>query len=265
MRSIAGLVVLCLGLVACAGPSISRHLKQRLKIPAARTLEGETLPLLVYLPLGYHDLGRETERWPVVLFLHGTLAEGSEPSYIVRSGLPRMLEDGLEVPFIVAAPQLSHFAQKWRPRHVLATLDHLERRYRIDRDRVHLTGISAGGSTGWDVVKARPDLFASFVPVVAWASARGVERMRDVPVWAFQGRFDPFAPPPVVTGAIAAHRAAGGRARLTLITKGFHWIWRSVYERPDLWAWWAAQRRPPVGLAKGGCAAATPDLQQRRK
>lgn len=247
---IASLTLLLLLLAACSSGPIERHLQQTLEVPASPPRDGETLPILVYLPQGYDDPARAEERWPVVVFLHGIGAEGKDPRSVARSSLPNLLEEGMEVPFVVASPQLPSFAKKWRVRHVVAAIEHVARRYRIDRDRVHLTGVSAGASTGWDVVKQRPDLFASFVPLSSWASARGVQNMAHVPVWAFQGRIDPIAPPFVVQSALCAHRACGGSTRLTLLTRRVHWLSPHVYGRPDLWAWWASQSvggRPPPG------------------
>lgn len=243
MRRAIPLCLALLVLAGCAGTPLRRQLHQTLEVPAAGPREAETLPILVYLPRDYDAPERASERWPVVLYLHGLFAQGKDPRSVARSGLPHLLEKGKEVPFIVASPQLPSFAKKWRVRYVEAAIDHLDERYRIDRSRVHLTGVSAGGSTGWDVVKQRPDLFASYVPLCSWASGRGVGRMADVPVWAFQGRIDPFAPPFVVQGALRAHRACGGSTRLTLLTRRVHWLSPHVYGRPDLWAWWASLRR----------------------
>jgi poly(3-hydroxybutyrate) depolymerase len=252
MRS-AGCILGMLVLVACAGPPVRRHHLDCLEVAAPVAGPPETLPLLVHLP---RDYGAHPERrWPVLVFLHGIFVEGSDPDYMTRAGLPAMLEGDFDPPFIVASPQQRTLGATWRPRHFRALLRHLETRYRIDPARVHLTGVSLGATAGWEIVKDCPERIASFVPISGFGSVRGVERMREVPVWAFYGALDPFAPPLLAARAARAHCAVGGDTRITVLPFAMHWIQERVYGSPTLWAWWARTRRGGVNGPPLPCSA----------
>lgn len=228
---------------ACVGPSPRRHAVQAFASPRAPSRTARPLHLLVAVPQGYAAPARTAERWPLVLYLHGILAEGRDPASVTREGLPRALELGFSPPALVASPQLPAFAQKWTPEVVTAALDAVIARYRVDPDRVVLFGISSGASTGWEVLKALPDRFAGFVSLAGWSTTRGVERIRHVPVWGLYGALDFVAPAFVAARGVRSHLACGGRGRMTQLPWVSHWIPSSVYTSPALWAWILAQRR----------------------
>ena len=48
---------------------------------------------------------------------------------------------------------------------VLRAMDHVQRAYHVDEDRVHLTGLSMGGGGTWHIGLRYPDRFASISPV----------------------------------------------------------------------------------------------------
>jgi poly(3-hydroxybutyrate) depolymerase len=72
-------------------------------------------------------------------------------------------------------------------------------RYRIDADRVYVTGVSAGGGPSWTVPKDHPGVVAATVPVCPvqqlWpVTAMDAVEYRRVAVWAFHGFGDPMVP-----------------------------------------------------------------------
>ena len=70
---------------------------QRLATQIAKDVE---LDYLLYLP-------EETPATPppLLLFLHGVGERGSDVAKVKENGLPARLENGLELPFVVVAPQ----------------------------------------------------------------------------------------------------------------------------------------------------------------
>lgn len=235
----------CLILGGCAGPRVARHDVRSAELLRPCGHVARSLPLLVYRPPGYDDPARSDERWPLVLHLHGILAEGSDRDSVTRDGLPRLLEQGFSPPCIVVSPQLWTFAQTWEREVVTAALEEVLEEYRVDPDRVILMGLSAGATTGWTVVKERPDLFAGFVPVAGWITPGGVERAIDVPIWAVYGGLDFTAPAFAAARGVSAHHALGGATRVTILKGVSHWIPRRVWQWPALWDWILDQRRAP--------------------
>ncbi len=103
------------------------------------------LPYLLYLPDGYET---DKRQWPVLLFLHGSGSRGTELDSVKIDGPPKMIEEGYEFPFIVVSPQCP--AEEWWTADVLeAMLDEIIEIYRVDEDRVYVTGLSMGGTGTW--------------------------------------------------------------------------------------------------------------------
>lgn len=141
-------------------------------------------PYAVYIPKNFD----ETKNYPLVIFLHGAWSthrlglrrvfgkgnvQGTD--FIVPGHVP--LENDLEairywpelpdVEYIVAAPLARGTAgyQGIPEQDVYEMLDDVKSRFRIDEDRIYLTGLSmGGGGTTW-LGLTRPDIWAAIAPV----------------------------------------------------------------------------------------------------
>ena len=107
-------------------------------VRANRSTSG--LDYLVYLPDGYY---RSLERWPLILTLDGRGEAGLDIGFVRRQGLPRRIEENGGLPFVTVAPLSSDWA--WNVEALDALLDEVLKRYRVDLDRVFVTGNSIGG------------------------------------------------------------------------------------------------------------------------
>ena len=64
---------------------------------------------LLYLP---PDYGKDqAKKWPVILFLHGSGERGTDLNLVKLHGPPKVVEQGMDLPFIVVSPQCP--ADKW--------------------------------------------------------------------------------------------------------------------------------------------------------
>jgi predicted peptidase len=199
--------------------------------------------LYVGLPEGYDDPARAAERWPLLLYLPGMLSFGRDVARPLRGGPPNELEQGRRLPMVVVMPTTPTFLERWTPPLVLRLIDDACARYRIDPDRVYLSGVSIGAWGAWDAAQAHPERIAAVLTVAGWGEPWGVDRMVDVPAWAFHGSLDLAVPPAFHRRMTDALAAAGGRARFTCVPGGAHWIWDRVYARDDVYAWLLAQRK----------------------
>lgn len=143
----------------------TRHVLERRCGP-----EGSVRPYeyLVYLPDGYDDGCTAGKRWPLLLYLPGMLSSGAEKRNPIRGGPAMEVEEGRAFPFVMLTPFTPTFLERWTPELVLAFLDHALRTYRIDPERVYVTGASIGGRGAWDAAQAYPHLIAAIAPVAAW-------------------------------------------------------------------------------------------------
>jgi pimeloyl-ACP methyl ester carboxylesterase len=227
----------------------------------------------VALPEGYDDPARREERWPLLLYLPGMMSYGRDVSRPVRGGPPQEIGEGRKIPMVVLMPTTPTYLERWTPDLVAALIDHAIATWRIDPDRVVVSGVSIGAWGAWDVAQAHPERVAAIVPVAGWGSPWGIARMKDVAVWAFHGGIDFAVPPPLHTRLVRAHCCAGGDPRLTLVPWGFHWIWDEVYARDDLYEWMLAQRRrrpraaraPHRGAGRAGTGTSRPRQRTLRR
>src|SRR2546428_6462650 len=97
------------------------------------------LDYLLFLP---PDYGKEQDKkWPLMLFLHGAGERGSDVNKVKVHGPPKIVEKRKDFPFIIVSPQCPADSW-WRPYELIALLDDIQKDYRVDADRVYLTGLS---------------------------------------------------------------------------------------------------------------------------
>jgi predicted peptidase len=189
-----------------------------------------------------HEARRD---WPLLVFLHGAGERGDDLDLVRRYGPPRRLAEGAAWPLVVASPQCPA-GEIWSQHlpGLMAWIDDLVARHGIDEDRVLLTGLSMGGMGACHLATAYPRRFAALAPVCGTATwALIPERIRHLPVWAFHGEDDAVVPADDSRAFVAALRAAGGDARLTLYPGVGHDAWTPAYADGELLDWLLAARR----------------------
>jgi predicted peptidase len=208
---------------------------------------GGALPFqcLIDLPHGYED--DRSRRWPLILFLHGISERGVDPEKVRANGLPRLIAEGLKIPFIVASPQCPT-SQWWTTQleRLRDFLDALILRHRVDPDRVYLTGLSMGGNGAWELAVDYPDRFAALAPVCGPMSHGPLEKIVKLPTWVFHGEADAVVPLRESQEMVAMLKALGHQdIRLKIYPGVGHDSWTPAYSDPALYEWFLKHRRPP--------------------
>ena len=148
----------------------------------------------IYLPDNYHA---SNANFPLVLFLHGAGERGDDLNLVEIHGIPKMINNGKEFPFITIAPQCPAF-QWWSEPLYTKTLIYLVeeiiKTYNVDTKRVYATGLSMGGYGTLAIAKERPDLFSAIIPVCGGMDTTAIEKLKDIPIWLFHGDSDKVVP-----------------------------------------------------------------------
>ena len=229
---------------------------------------------LLYLPVGYDKVRTP---WPMVVFLNGSGECGSNLEGIMNHGpsaeLTRNPKLAEQFPFIILSPQCP-VGQRWdspgMAQAVVALIQEVETRWRVDHDRVYLTGLSMGGQGTWLVALTAPELFAAIAPISAAAVEPevAVQRLKGMAIWIITGAEDGF----FADGSrrmVKALTAAGIDATLTEIPGEGHFVWGHYYPKPGFYDWLLANRRgrgpapnrlQPAQLIALGMTQ-TPDMQ----
>jgi hypothetical protein len=192
-------------------------------------------PFLVNLPRDYAaDPGKH---WPLILYITTGAESGTDLQRVRQSGLARVIQDGKQLPAVVISPQCP-LNESWNSRALSRLLDDVTAKYRIDPDRIYLTG----GSETWGLALAYPERLAAIVPIDGETDPADAARLKGVPVWAFHGGGDEATPITRTTDMLDAIRKAGGRTHLT-ISKKCGDIWDEVYAMDAVYTWLLAQKR----------------------
>jgi predicted peptidase len=217
--------------------SVFEQLPQVFEYPSAgRILRTQ---YLLSLPDGY-EAG--DQRWPLLLFLHGAGERGDDLERLKAHGPPRLLAEGHGLPFIVVSPQCPR-GRYWLVPLLASLLDEVCRRWRVDEDRVYVTGISMGAYGTWHLAEAHADRLAAIIPICGGGDPDNAAELKDLPIWAFHGAKDNVVPLEESEVMVQAVRNAGGTVRFTIYPEAGHDSWTQTYEKPDWHQWLLAHRR----------------------
>jgi predicted peptidase len=201
-------------------------------------VQQQTLDYWLYLPQNYDS----SKRFPLVIFLHGAGERGALERVKIH-GLPRLINEGQQYPFILAAPvcPLNDWWQHYTDA-LNGLLDSLLANYAVDAQRVYLTGLSMGGSGTWHWAMSNPERFAAVAPICGFGMGllhpQGWEaRLATVPIWAFHGAKDKIVKPIETRKMVRAARRAGGEVKFTLYDDADHNSWDAAYSDPELYRW----------------------------
>lgn len=198
----------------------------------------DTYNHLLFLPNRYEA----SVHWPIILYLHGVGGKGDYLEVLKAHGLPKYLEEVEDFPFIVVSPQCPE-EQDWSPALLGKLLDVLEEQYRVDTDRIYLTGIGAGATAAWQLAIEEPERFAAVAPICGGGDPHRACLLRDVPVWTFHGAKDLITPISETQSMVLALKLCGGNIAFTIYPESDHDVWTRTYNDPQFYSWLLDQRR----------------------
>ena len=196
---------------------------------------------LLYLPADY---GKQPDKkWPLILFLHGSGERGSNLDLVKLHGPPKVIEKSKNfLPFVVVSPQCPA-DQWWQPATIIALLDEVIDKYKVDPDRVYLTGLSMGGFGTWQTAIEYPDRFAAIAPLCGGGNRYLAPKLKDIPVWAFHGQKDQAVPVQASIEMCTVIKQVGGDVRLTVYPELAHDCWTVTYDHRALYDWFLKHKR----------------------
>ena len=243
--AVGAFVVLCLYGLSSAWGQTPAAGKQ---VPASTTVKVRaddgprevTLRYLLYLPAEY-DKAKDTN-WPLVLFLHGAGERGDDIERVKIHGPPKLVAGGKQFPFVLCSPQCPT-GSRWNADELDKLVDELTNTYRIDRQRLYVTGLSMGGSGTWSLIAAQPEKYAAAMPLCGRGDLQTVERLAKTPIWVLVGAKDRAETVQNCQDMANAIAKAGGKGRLTLYFELPHDCWTVTYNNAEVYDWLLSQGR----------------------
>jgi predicted peptidase len=199
-----------------------------------------TLRHLLYLPADY-DTAKDTQ-WPLVLFLHGSGERGDNIERVKIHGPPKLVASGKQFPFILCSPQCPANS-RWNADELNQLVESLAGEYRIDRQRLYVTGLSMGGAGTWSLIASQPEKFAAAMPLCGRGDLEAIDKLAKTPTWVLVGGKDRPDTVQNCQDMANALTKAGGKGRLTLYFELPHDCWTITYNNPETYDWLLAQRR----------------------
>jgi len=198
---------------------------------------------LLYLPDEYSEASREL--WPLVVFLHGSGERGNDLEKVKVNGPPKLVQEGRDFPFILLSPQCPQ-KQDFDTETVFSLIEHIVKEYKVDTDRIYVTGLSMGGWATWDLAMAHPDYFAAIAPICGRVNRNYPERaaeIKDLPVWVFHGAMDDIVPILDAARMVNALKNAGSSVKFTIYPTTGHDAWTETYNNPEFYDWLLKQKK----------------------
>lgn len=195
---------------------------------------------LLYLPEGY--TADTAKVWPLIVFLHGSGESGEDLEKVKKHGPPKLVEGGKQFPFIIVSPQTLQ-RKGWQPDLLIDMIGDIKKKYRVDEERVYLTGLSMGGFGTWSLAEKYPQEFAAIAPICGGGEPDKAWKLAHMPVWCFHGAQDNVVPVASSQRMIDALKPYNKDVKFTVYPEANHDSWTATYNNDSLYTWFLAQKK----------------------
>lgn len=205
----------------------------------------------------------ETEKFPVVLFLHGAGERGNDNKKQLVHGSSLFADDMVreKFPAIVIFPQCPQ-EDYWSSVAIDRTRQPLDIKFQygkgptkalqlamdlidsiaaepyIKKDQIYVMGLSMGGMGTFEILHRKPDMFAAAVPICGGGDTLAAKAYADkVPLWIFHGAQDNVVAPQFSLDMTAKIVEYGGHPNLTIYGEANHNSWDLAFKEPGLLEW----------------------------
>ncbi len=212
---------------------------------------------LLFIPKDYHK--NKKKKWPAIIFIHGSGEAGKDIEKVKKHGPPKLVEKRNNFPFIVISPQYIlnrefKISNKFIDDIFINKMVEL---YRIDVNRIYLTGISYGGFLTWIYSIKYPDKFAAIAPVCGFGSLKSfgnkpgipknLQKISGIPTWVFHGKKDDVVPISHSEIIVEALHKKGSMVKFTKYPEADHDAWTDTYEKNDkLYKWFMKNKKSDI-------------------
>jgi len=195
---------------------------------------------IFYTPKEYND--DTIKKWPLIIYLHGGSSRGADTIKLYCCGIPDQIWRGREFPFIIVAPQCP-IHQRWSTDNWFENFyEEITTKYRVDTNKVYLTGVSLGGAGTWYLAIKYPEKFAAIAPMSGFTRhidyiMKNTDKLIDIPIWAFHGKIDKIAQFEDTEWMINRLEGKNKDLKFTAEPDVGHWIDWLVYPEQELYDW----------------------------
>ncbi|TAE74104.1 MAG: phospholipase [Bacteroidetes bacterium] len=228
--------------------------------------EGKELktPYRLLVPKNFDTLNfqKEKQKYPLVIFLHGSGERGETNLVPLTHFAPYVLEEEIRTKYpcfvmIAQCPKDKKWIETdWKlashtqPKEISSVLDNvlkiselIEKKYPIDTQKIYITGLSMGGFGVWDLIARVPEKFAAAVPVCGGGDEKTAKKMKNLPIWVFHGALDKAVKPERSRNMVKAIEKINGNIKYTEYPDVQHDSWKPAYSDKKMWEWLFKQKK----------------------
>ena len=144
-------------------------------------------PYRLFVPSTYDG----SKTYPLIIALHGM--GGDENSYFDQYLQGAFKVEAENRGYIVACPKGREPASMYigpAEKDVMDVIAEVRRDYKVDAERIYMTGHSMGGYGTWSVAMNHPEVFAALAPVAGGGNPAGMAKIAHVPQFVVHGDND---------------------------------------------------------------------------
>jgi len=229
--------------------------------------QGQVLPYRILYPVSFN----RTQKYPVIIFLHGAFEKGNDNESQLEIGGRYFLADSnrRRFPAVVVFPQCpvndlwayfdteldslgrvkrAIFPFRKEPTAVSFLLKQLLDSLRtlpfVDTNRIYIGGLSQGGMGVFDMVARYPQIFAAAFPICGAGKTATANRFaKQTAMWIFHGADDDVVPVYFSRQFYHKLKRLGADVRYSEYPGVKHNSWVNAFREPDLLSWLFAKSK----------------------
>jgi predicted esterase len=207
-------------------------------------------PYRIFVPASYDG----SKAYPLIIALHGM--GGDENSYFDQYAQGGFKTEAETRGYIVACPKGREPASMYTGAAELDVMDVLEevrRAYRIDSERIYMTGHSMGGYGTWSVAMNHPEIFAALAPVAGGGNPLTMAKIAHIPQLVVHGDNDKTVPVERSRVMVEAAKKLGVELKYIEIPGGDH-VTVAARTFKDVYDFFDTHRRKGADAKAAGAA-----------
>jgi len=195
---------------------------------------------IAYKPKAYNY--DTLKKWPLIIYLHGGSSRGTDTLKLYCCGIPDQIWRGRQFPFIIVAPQCP-LNERWSTDNWFENFyKEITTKYRVDTNKIYLTGVSLGGAGTWYLAIKYPEKFAAIAPMSGFTRhmdyiMKNIDKLIDIPIWSFHGKIDKVVQFEDTEWMINKLKGKNKNLKFTADPNAGHGLFWSIYHEQELYDW----------------------------